>query len=101
VLMLKSFAIIVLGGLTSFVGIAAGALLLALVEEWSVGVLGLQTALKDLVSFGVLVLVLVLLPNGLPALVGRLFKARRGPAPAAVTARPAGAASGASGGRAG
>ncbi len=79
VLMLKSFAIIVIGGLTSFVGIAAGALLLALAEEWSVGVLGLQTSLKDLVSFSALVLVLILLPNGLPALIGRMPSWRNKP----------------------
>jgi branched-chain amino acid transport system permease protein len=79
VLMLKSFAVIVLGGLTNFVGIAAGALLLALAEEWAVGVFGLETSLKDLVSYGVLVLVLILLPNGLPSLVGRvpLWRRRR------------------------
>src|SRR6266540_1931411 len=65
VLMLKSFAVIVLGGLTSFVGIAAG------------GVLGLQTSLKDLVSYTALVLVLILLPNGLPALVRRSPLRRR------------------------
>ncbi len=79
VLMLKSFAIIVIGGLTSFVGIAAGALLLALAEEWAVGVLGLQTSLKDLVSFSALVLVLILLPNGLPALIGRMPSWRNKP----------------------
>src|SRR6266540_913712 len=77
VLMLKSFAVIVLGGLTSFVGIAAGALVLALAEEWAVGVLGLQTSLKDLVSYTALVLVLILLPNGLPSLIGRSPHRRR------------------------
>jgi branched-chain amino acid transport system permease protein len=77
VLMLKSFAVIVLGGLTSFVGIAAGALVLAVAEEWAVGVLGLQTSLKDLVSYTALVLVLILLPNGLPSLVRRSPLRRR------------------------
>jgi branched-chain amino acid transport system permease protein len=77
VLMLKSFAVIVLGGLTSFVGIAAAALLLALAEEWAVGVLGLESSLKDLVSYGALVLVLILLPNGLPSLLGRVSLRRR------------------------
>ncbi|HSH77637.1 MAG TPA: branched-chain amino acid ABC transporter permease [Herpetosiphonaceae bacterium] len=83
VLMLKSFAVIVLGGLTNFVGIAAGALLLALAEEWAVGVLGLQTSLKDLVSYSALVLVLILLPNGLPSLFAR------GPVGATKPAKPA------------
>jgi branched-chain amino acid transport system permease protein len=87
VLMLKSFAIIVLGGLTNFVGIAAGALLLALVEEWAVGVLGLQTSLKDLISFGILVLVLIVLPNGLPALLARLSGQRAAPASAPARSR--------------
>ncbi|GAC1648102.1 MAG: hypothetical protein NVS4B8_21050 [Herpetosiphon sp.] len=88
VLMLKSFAVIVLGGLTNFVGIASGALLLALAEEWAVGVLGMQTALKDLVSYGALVLVLVALPNGLPSLLKRFVRrpAETTPAPAKGTA---------------
>lgn len=86
VLMLKSFAVIVLGGLTNFVGVAAGALVLALAEEWAVGVFGLQTSLKDLVSYSVLVLVLILLPNGLPSLLGRLPK-RAQPAPAVTAPR--------------
>ncbi len=80
VLMLKSFAVIVLGGLTSFIGIAVGALVLALAEEWAVGVFGMQTALKDLVSFSALVLVLILLPNGLPSLLGRMPVWRTKPA---------------------
>jgi branched-chain amino acid transport system permease protein len=92
VLMLKSFAIVVLGGLTSFVGVAAGALLLALAEEWAVGVFGLEASLKDLVSYSILVLVLIFLPNGLPALAGWLQSLRNKPARGPVA--PAGAGQG-------
>lgn len=89
ILMLKSFAIIVIGGLTSFVGIAAGALLLALAEEWAVGVFNLQASLKDLVSYLVLVLVLILLPNGLPSLLGRMPKWRNRPSREPAASGPA------------
>ena len=67
---LKSFTIIVLGGLESFVGVALGALLLALVETFSVvPPFNLPAALQDFVSFSLLVIVLVVMPGGLIALL--------------------------------
>jgi branched-chain amino acid transport system permease protein len=67
---LKAFCIIVLGGMQSFVGVALGALVLALAEAWSVH-LGLQAALQNVVSFVLLVVALLVMPQGLIGLVRR------------------------------
>jgi branched-chain amino acid transport system permease protein len=64
--LLKSFCIIVLGGMDSMVGIFAGALLLG-VAETAAGVYG-AAALQDAVSFILLVAILVVRPGGLPSL---------------------------------
>ncbi|MGH9347279.1 MAG: branched-chain amino acid ABC transporter permease [Vicinamibacterales bacterium] len=67
--LLKSFCIIVLGGMDSMPGILAGALTLG-VAETAAGVYG-GSAWQDLVSFVLLVLILVARPGGLPSLVKR------------------------------
>ncbi|HLG73929.1 MAG TPA: branched-chain amino acid ABC transporter permease [Chloroflexota bacterium] len=67
----KAFCVIVLGGLTSFVGVAIGSLLLALVESF--GVLFMRASLQNLIAFGLLFVALVFMPGGLMSLV----KARR------------------------
>lgn len=64
---LKSFCIIVLGGMHSMPGILAGALTLG-VAETAAGVYG-GSAWQDLVSFVLLVFILVARPGGLPSLV--------------------------------
>jgi branched-chain amino acid transport system permease protein len=69
--LLKSFSIVVLGGLESFIGVALGALILALAEALSVGVFQMRAALQDLVSFVLLVVVLLVMPNGLLTLLKR------------------------------
>lgn len=61
--LLKSFVIVVLGGLGSVVGIALGALVLALVENFSI--LVMPSYLTGAVGFVLLVLVLVVRPSGL------------------------------------
>ncbi len=61
--LLKSFVIVVLGGLGSVVGIALGALVLAIAEVFSI--LVLPSFLTSAVGFVLLVLVLVLRPGGL------------------------------------
>jgi branched-chain amino acid transport system permease protein len=61
--LLKSFVIIVLGGLGSVVGIAAGALILSIAEGFSI--LVLPSFLTAAVGFVLLVVVLVLRPGGL------------------------------------
>lgn len=62
--LLKSFCVVVLGGLESFAGIMAGGFVLGMAEALSV--LALPASLQDLVSFALLVAVLALRPSGLP-----------------------------------
>ncbi len=63
--LLKSFVIIVLGGLGSMLGIALGSLVLALAETFSTVIPGFPTYLSASVGFVLLVLVLVFRPGGL------------------------------------
>ncbi len=62
-LSLKSFCIVVLGGLDSIVGVAFGSLALALAEAF--GVRFMAASLQNLISFVLLVVVLVVLPKGI------------------------------------
>ena len=66
--LLKSFCIIVLGGMESFTGVAAGALVLALLENVVCAYTPIPTSFQDAISFTLLVVVLVALPGGLPGL---------------------------------
>src|SRR5262249_40904650 len=59
--LLRAFVIIVLGGLESFAGVAAGALVLALLESASLYVL--PASYQPAVAFGALALALVALPD--------------------------------------
>lgn len=61
--LLKSFVIVVLGGLGSVIGIALGSLVLALAENFSI--LVMPSFLTGAVGFVLLVLVLVFRPGGL------------------------------------
>jgi branched-chain amino acid transport system permease protein len=70
--LLKSFCIVVLGGLESMAGVALGSLVLALAEALSV--LWLMPALQDFVSFALLVIVLVVLPGGMRQLLSKFIK---------------------------
>ncbi|SRR5579884_1434155 len=67
---LKSFAIIVLGGLESLIGVAVASLIVALAEQWSVAVI--PAALQNVVAFVILVVALVVLPNGIMAAVRQI-----------------------------
>jgi branched-chain amino acid transport system permease protein len=71
--LLRSFVIIVLGGLESISGVALGALVLALVETFSI--LIVPSSYQPAISFGLLVLVLVVLPNGIAGLLERKWRA--------------------------
>jgi branched-chain amino acid transport system permease protein len=71
---LKSFSIIVLGGLESFVGVALGALVLAFVETFSILIPGWRGSLVNLLAFSILVAGLVLLPGGIASLLERRSK---------------------------
>jgi branched-chain amino acid transport system permease protein len=68
-LTLKSFCIVVLGGLDSFVGVAFGSLALALAEAF--GVRYMPASLQNLISFVVLVVVLIAFPRGIAGLLRR------------------------------
>ncbi len=70
--LLKGFCIVVLGGLESMVGVALGALVLAVAEALSV--LWIMPALQDFVSFALLVIVLIAMPGGMMGLLEKLKK---------------------------
>jgi branched-chain amino acid transport system permease protein len=71
---LKSFAIIVLGGLESLPGVALGALVLAVIESFSILIPGWRGSLVNLLAFSLLVAALVLLPGGMASLLERRGK---------------------------
>ncbi|MFB3918111.1 MAG: branched-chain amino acid ABC transporter permease [Terriglobales bacterium] len=70
--LIRSFVIIVLGGLESILGVALGAIVLALVETF--GILFVPAGYQLAISYGMLVVVLIILPGGI---VGLLDKLRR------------------------
>ncbi len=65
--LLRAFVIIGLGGLESVSGVALGALVLALVETFSI--LVVPAGYQPAISFALLVVVLVLLPGGIAGLI--------------------------------
>ena len=64
--LIRAFVIIVLGGLESFAGVAIGALILALVETFSI--LVLPASYQPAVAFSLLVVALIILPEGVAGL---------------------------------
>lgn len=60
---LKAFTAAVLGGIGNIRGAVLGGLLLGLVENW--GVACVQSAWRDVIAFGILVLVLLVRPTGI------------------------------------
>jgi len=76
VFQLKSFAIIVLGGLESLPGVALGSLVLATIESFSILIPGWRASLINLLAFGILVVALVVLPGGLTGLLDRGGRSR-------------------------
>jgi branched-chain amino acid transport system permease protein len=70
--LLRSFVIIVLGGLESFSGVAFGALVLALVETFSI--LFVQASYQPAIAYGLLVVVLLLLPKGIAGLLEKKWR---------------------------
>ncbi|HWF03648.1 MAG TPA: branched-chain amino acid ABC transporter permease, partial [Candidatus Angelobacter sp.] len=71
--LLRSFVIIVLGGLDSISGVALGAIVLAMVETF--GILKIPASYSPALSFALLVIVLLILPNGLTSLFNKKWKA--------------------------
>jgi len=64
--LLRAFVIIVLGGLESFAGVAVGALILAVVETFSI--LFLPASYQPAIAFSLLVVALTVLPEGVAGL---------------------------------
>jgi len=71
--LLRSFVIIVLGGLDSVSGVGLGALVLALVETFSI--VKVPASYQPAISFALLVIVLLVVPKGLASLFTRKWKA--------------------------
>jgi branched-chain amino acid transport system permease protein len=74
--LLKAFCIIVLGGMDSFTGVAAGALVLAFLENALGAWTPIPTSFQDAISFTLLVLVLVAAPHGLPGIARTISRWR-------------------------
>ncbi|HLY98612.1 MAG TPA: branched-chain amino acid ABC transporter permease [Candidatus Angelobacter sp.] len=72
--LLRSFVIIVLGGLESFSGVALGAVVLAMVETWSIQIPGVEASYQPAISYGLLVVVLLVLPKGIAGLLERRWR---------------------------
>jgi branched-chain amino acid transport system permease protein len=68
-LTLKGFAAAVLGGLTNPLGAAVGGLTLGLVE--SLAIIGISSSYKDVVAFSVLIVIMILMPQGILGRAGR------------------------------
>jgi branched-chain amino acid transport system permease protein len=62
---IKAFTAAVLGGIGSVPGAMLGGVFLGLVEALGPGILGLSFQLKDVIAFGILVLVLIFRPTGI------------------------------------
>lgn len=67
---LKAFAIVILGGLGSFMGATLGGFLLALVKELGTGYI--SSVYRDAMGFLIIILVLLFRPTGLFARAGRI-----------------------------
>ncbi len=66
---LKSFTIIVLGGLENFAGVTVGAAILAFVESFAV--LFMKASLQNVIAYALLVVVLIVMPGGVAQLWSR------------------------------
>jgi branched-chain amino acid transport system permease protein len=62
---IKAFTAAVLGGIGSVPGAMLGGVFLGVVEAIGPGLLGLSFQLKDVIAFGILVLVLIFRPTGI------------------------------------
>lgn len=70
--LIRAFVIIVLGGLESVPGVAVGALVLALVETFSI--LFVPAGFQPAISFALLVVVLLVLPGGIASLFKKKWR---------------------------
>jgi branched-chain amino acid transport system permease protein len=68
-LTLKGFAAAILGGLTNPLGAVVGGVTLGLVE--SLSTVFISSSYKDVISFGVLIVIMIVMPNGMLGRAGR------------------------------
>jgi len=66
---LKSFTIIVLGGLENLAGVTIGAAILAFAESFAV--LFMRASLQNVVAYALLVIALIVMPGGVASMFGR------------------------------
>lgn len=62
---LKAFVAAVVGGIGNISGAMFGGILLGLLETFGVAIFGIPTGLKDTIAFGVLIIILLVKPQGL------------------------------------
>ncbi len=62
---LKAFVAAVVGGIGNISGAMFGGILLGILETFGVAIFGIPTGLKDTIAFGVLILILLIRPEGL------------------------------------
>lgn len=62
---LKAFVAAVLGGIGNISGAMFGGIMLGLLETFGVAIFGIPTGLKDTIAFGVLIIILLVKPEGL------------------------------------
>jgi branched-chain amino acid transport system permease protein len=62
---LKAFVAAVVGGIGNISGAMFGGILLGLLETFGVAIFGIPTGLKDTIAFGVLIIILLVKPEGL------------------------------------
>ena len=70
--LIRAFVIIVLGGLESIPGVAVGAVVLALVETFSI--LFVPAGYQPAISFALLVVVLLVVPGGIAGLLKKRWR---------------------------
>jgi branched-chain amino acid transport system permease protein len=68
-LTLKGFAAAILGGLANPLGAIVGGITLGLVE--SLSIIAISSAYKDVISFSVLIIIMIIMPNGMLGRAGR------------------------------
>lgn len=68
-LTLKGFAAAILGGLTNPLGAAIGGLALGIIE--AMAIVGVSSSYKDGITFGLLILIMIAMPQGLLGRAGR------------------------------
>jgi len=62
---LKAFGAAVIGGLGNYNGAFIGGILLGVIEAFSLGVIGISAGYRDIIAFSLMIIVIVLKPEGL------------------------------------